>query len=153
MKTEFGVPVKKIRLLNGHNLVYKIPRADTTGSLKLPDTYVRKSVRNLIAIKGLVIKVTEPYRPKVSKIIYVYNSAYNEQLPRSIVKDCKKPIEAVLTPGEFIVYNSYNVGMVAVEGLPEPLVIVRDIDLFVAYQAAVDGTVELGDAIYQTQYT
>ena len=153
MMTEFGVPVKQVRLLNGNNLVYKIPSADTLGMFKLPDTYVRKSVRNLIAIKGLVVKVTEPYVPKVAKIVYVFNAAYNEPIPRSIVKDCKRPIDAVLTPGEFIVYNSYNVGTVSVVGLPEPLVIVRDIDLFVAYPPEVDSTVELGDGIFRTQYT
>ena len=143
LETSKGQYVRDLRLLGGTHLVWKIPVRD--GVIKTPDSYKARSVGNLCAIKGFVIKVSEPWRPKQAvKTGYKWSPDHEMDLPQYKIKTMPEQVSP-LTPGDCILYNSYNLGKLEVAGLPEGLVFVRDIDIEAYWAPSYDRHVELGD--------
>jgi hypothetical protein len=141
-----GVKVKDIRMMNGHNLVCKTQMADMTpGRIVLPNKYRKKSICNLVAVKGLLVTVSEPYRPKIVKTTMKYSEAFGHEIPQHKTVDLDKILPSVMVAGECILYNSFNMGRVEVPGLDDGLIMVRDCDVLAAWDADLDDTIELSD--------
>jgi hypothetical protein len=146
--TDLDCKVKDIKLVNDHYLVYKI-KAENKSSGKggtkilMPDIFVEKSIRNLSIIKGLVVKASDPFRSRiVRKRLVGFDVVTGNWTPKAIVKvgTVQQPVVA---QGDGILYNSYCVGKVAVEGYEEPLVIVRGIDIEASFPMEVSDSISL----------
>jgi hypothetical protein len=148
--TEFRCRVRDLKLLNNNYLVQKI-RINSIHTianginLLLPDIFTKKSVGNLVQIRALVIKASMPF---VSKHV---GKRYLGLDAKSCSYQYMYPIrngtvqQPVVNEGDCIIYNGYNVGKVEVEGLDDPLVIVRGIDIEATFPSDCTDRVTLGD--------
>jgi hypothetical protein len=142
-----GIPLRNYRLQGGHFLIYKIPMKDTTDGvvpIKLPDQYRKRAIKNVVAIKGFVIRSSEPYQPVRAKTTWAWNEKAGQQMP------VHKPVwyprtEAEVKPGQCVLYNSYNIAHVNVPGLVEPLVVIREVDMLAVWNPQYDESVSLSD--------
>lgn len=149
LQTEFGVPVRNLRLKGGHYLVYKVPMADNPFFV-LPDVYKSRAVKNIVAIKGFVLRSSEPFHPKKAKRYWEWDMKQDPPVEMPKYKTVTLPeTEASVQPGDCVLYNSYNIAKVAVEGHTEPLVIIRDVDLLATWRPEVDSRVALSDHAIQ----
>jgi hypothetical protein len=145
LETEHGVPVRNYRPLGGHYIVYKVPMKE--GSIiALPEAFKARAVKNIVAIKGLVLCATERFRPKKAIRYWEWDMKQDPptEMPKYKVVDLPE-VGATVNPGDHILYNSFNVAHVNVIGLSEPLVVIRDCDLLAAWDADYDDQVELSD--------
>lgn len=148
MLTSTGYRVGDLRMMNGNHLVQKL-RMDnelefSSGKkMLLPDVHTRKSIGNLVAIKGLVIVPSIPWRPKVLKTKYEYSEIHGTPIPKSKVVNTGALVSTSLQSGDGIVYNSYNIGKIEVVGLDEPLVIIREIDMMSQFLLSDADEIEL----------
>lgn len=128
METEFGWKLRDVTTFNGHHLVYKVPTQET-GLVILPDLYKKKSVKNIVMIRGFVICSSGPFNRKSAKRTYVWDRKAEQNKLKWVVREANNPFPSEVQPGDGILYMSYNVGKVKVVGMSEPLVMVREIDI------------------------
>lgn len=146
LKTASGIPVGKLRLLNGNHLVWKIPMPEKIGKcgLRMPDQYRARAVGNLCAIKGFIVRASEPWTRKKVKRTWVWDEKAGQEMPRYKAVDAAHGPSDVKA-GDCVLYNSYNMGQIEVVGLPTYLVVVREIDMEASWTPDRDTQVELGD--------
>jgi len=147
-----GYSIRTMRLREGHYLVYKIPMADSP-FIALPGSYKAKAVRNIVSIKGFIIKASAPWRPKVAKRYWKWDRDQEMDMPayKTVTMPCLKEPEG--KPGECLLYNSYNIARIEV-GLDEPLVVIRECDMMATWDPKDDASVTLGDhTMSQQAYT
>jgi len=156
LETDGGVKVRDYRLQNGHFLVYKIPMGDFTKGvvpIKLPDQFKKRAVKNVVAIKGFVLRSSEPYCPVRAKTYWVWDEKAGQEMPRHKLKTLPRT-DAEVQPGDCILYNSYNIAQIKAQGLLEPLVIIREIDMLATWSPGDDDSVDLADhaldSLFQT---
>jgi hypothetical protein len=131
--------------INGHHLVYKIPVDQETGKgIVLPEQYRRKATKNVVMIRGFVLRASAPWNRKHSKKRMIWDNQTESWKADWDVWDAAEPRPSDFEDGVGILYNSYNVGKVKVRGLPEPLVVVRDIDVEAIFPIETAGRVGLG---------
>jgi hypothetical protein len=128
METEYGWKLRDVELFYGHHLVYKIPTQET-GKVILPDIYKKKSVKNIVMIRGFVIRTSNPFNRKIARKDYIWDRKAGQLALKWVVREANNPIPSDVRPGDGILYMSYNVGKVKVVGMSEPLVMVREIDV------------------------
>jgi len=120
----------------------------------LPDQYKKRAIKNVIAIKGFVLRATAPYGTIRAKQYWVWDEKAGQEMPRYKTKTLPKANPEVKA-GDCVLYNSYNIAHVFVQGLPDPLVIIREIDMFTVWDPKDDATIELGDhsikSLFQTK--
>lgn len=142
--------VRNFRLLNNHFLVYKIPMGSTSSgregaAILLPNSFTRKATKNLVVIKAFVLRSTAPFIVKSSRRVWKRDVQTGEEKLTYKVTSGTARIPTDVLPGDCIIYNGYNVGKVECRDLPEPLTIVRGIDIDAVYPPGLDDTVEVGD--------
>lgn len=154
LETAHG-PVGSYTMLGGHHLVLKIEqesRSSAEGDDRAPIVLTgrtrRASIGNLSTILGLVLRSSRPYVSKHAhkRLVKEYDPA--EGMTRPKVKwDIRNGsrVDSDVREGDVIVYNSYNVGQVAVAGLIQPLVIVRELDVMAVLPREELSQVELVD--------
>lgn len=125
---EYGYPVKDIQTFGGIHLIYKVPLEDR-GSLLLPEIVKQKSIKNIIFIRGLVISGSEPFRRKHKTKEIVWDNAIQDWKVEWTVWDAETAYPSSVQTGDGILYTSYNLGSVRVDGLREPLPFVRETDI------------------------
>jgi len=156
LQTEYGRPVSAFRMTNGNNLVMKVEiEAMTDGthgeSIALAGTTMRKSVGNLHAVRGLVLRNSAPFVVKSARKKHRWKWGWagkmhvREKREHYWVPYRIAVTEPALHENEGIVYTSYNVGKIAVEGLRDPLVIVREMDVVAAFDREYMADVDLTD--------
>jgi len=143
MTTTTGFPVRNIRMQGGHFLVYKIPMGDSP-NLLLPDMYKKKAIKNIVSIKGFVIRATEPFCPKKAKQYWVWDKDQEMEVPKYRTISLPRR-ESEVEAGVCILYSSYNVGKVTVQDMYEPLVIIREVDILASWAPEEDSKITLGD--------
>jgi hypothetical protein len=139
-----GAKVGSVKLLNGHAVLWKIPMPERTGSagLLMPDQYRKRAVGNLCAIKGLLLKVSEPWTRKKVKTTWAFDIKAGQDMPtHTVLDDAHGP--SSIQAGMCCLFNSYNVGHVIVKEMDDYLVIVREIDMEAIWSPDVDDDVEL----------
>jgi len=154
METDAGVRVRNLRLQNGNFLVYKIPMDDFTKGvvpLALPDQYKKRAIKNVVAIKGFVLRSSEPYNVVRAKQYWVWDEKAGQQMPRYKLKTLPK-VKAEVKPGDCVLYNSYNVAHIKVSGLVEPLVVIREIDMLAVWSPKDNDAVELSDHAINSKF-
>lgn len=144
-ETDLGCIVRKIQLRNGHYLIKKESIPEKVSLLSMPEIVLRKSVTNLVVIKGRIIIASAPYQPWVQQSVYEWNEAVGQQLRREKPIRCAEVVDPPLRSGDGVMYQSYNVGKVRVEGLDEELVIVRDIDILCSFDWKHQRKVQVSD--------
>lgn len=152
LESSTGFKIRNMLLREGHYLVWKIPMADNP-FISLPDQYRAKAVRNIVSIKGFVVKASMPWRPKVAKRYWEWDKDQEMDMPKykTVTQPCLK--EPEVQAGECILYNSYNIARIEV-GLEEPLVVIRECDIIAAWDPKDDHRVSLGDhTMDQQAYT
>jgi hypothetical protein len=156
LEADGGVKVRDYRLQNGHYLVFKIPMADLTSGvvpLVLPDIYKKRAVKNVVAIKGFVLRSSEPYCPVRAKTYWEWDEKAGQQMPKHKLKTFPQT-EAEVRPGDCVLYSSYNIAHIAVNGLLDPLVIIREIDMLTVWDPKDDDSIQLSDhaldSLFQT---
>lgn len=138
-ETSLGVPLSRLRMQSGHFLVCKVPEDRWTAgrdgaSIALPEVHRTKSVRNLVSIRGVVVRASEPWTPTQARYVQA-RDARGQPVKRSVVEHL--PVaHSTIKPGDFIVYESYNCGQIAVDGAPNTLVIVREIDILCTFPSS-----------------
>jgi len=130
-ETEHGWKVKDFSPIQGHHLVMKIP--DKERIVALPEKYLTRTIRNIVYIRGLVLRSTGPFTRKYSRKLWKWNPKKEDFEVKWRVTEAKIPSPSEISPGDGIVYNSYNVGKVRVKGVREPLVIVRELDIWAKF--------------------
>lgn len=151
--TSLGCKLKDIRLQNGHCLVLKVRSATTSkGGIELPDTFTKKSVGNLKALKGVILSASQPYRRHSKYRKVEFSHAYGESIWRSHPRKCggmsvfaSAECPPAVTDGDAVVYNSYNVGKIQVDGCEEDVCIVRECDILCRFPAEKIDDVNLSD--------
>lgn len=154
LETDAGVPVRDFRLQNGHLLIYKIPMDEFTAGvvpLKLPDKYRTRAIRNVVAIKGFVVRSSEPYCPQRAKTSWVWDKKAGQSMPKHTLITFPR-VEAEVQAGDCVMYNSYNIAHIRVTGLVEPLVIIREIDMFAVWDPKYNKEVELSDHALNSRF-
>lgn len=147
LEADGGVKVRDFRLLGGHYLVYKIPMNDTTDGvvpIALPDQFKKRAIKNVVAIKGFVLRSSEPYQPVRAKKTWAWNEAAGQEMPVYTPRYLPRT-EAEVKPGTCVLYNSYNVAFVGVKGLLEPLVVIREVDMLAVWDPTDNDAVALSD--------
>jgi co-chaperonin GroES (HSP10) len=80
----------------------------------------------------------------VFKSEHYWHAAYEQTVTKQVPKGkCHKEVLSGLKPGDIVMYNSYNVGKIRVHGLPDDMMIIRDIDILATGPASAD--IELGE--------
>ena len=145
LKTEQGWSLGNFCSINGHHLVYKIPVADTTElGIALPEYYRKKATKNVVMIRGFVICASLPWHRKYTHKRMVWDIKTESWKTVWRVWDSAIPQPSDFGSGIGVLYNSYNVGKVKVPGLPEPLVVVRDIDVEATFSIDSTSRIHLG---------
>jgi hypothetical protein len=142
---DFRCRVGDISMRNGHYLVLKVETpALTDGAhgdpIHLPGTHTVKSTRSMVCIRGLVLRSGTPYLKRGLR--WTENPVTKR--PRSEVCDLGI-VEPQVQAGEGIIYQSYNAGKIRVNGLTQPLVIVREIDVECHFPREMMRHVDIGD--------
>lgn len=157
LETEDGGKLRDFRLQNGHFIIYKIPMDDFTKGavpILLPDQYKKRAIKNVIAIKGFVIRASEPYGTVRAKQYWVWDEKAGQEMPRYKIKTLPRA-EPEVKAGDCVLYNSYNIAHLSVKGLLDPLVIIREIDMLTVWDPADNDAIELGDhaikSLFQTK--
>jgi hypothetical protein len=147
LETDGGVKVRNYRLLGGHYLVHKIEMNDTTDGvvpIVLPDQFKNRAIKNVVAIKGFVLRSSAPYQQVRAKKSFAWNEAAGQEMP--VYTPHFLPVtEAEVTPGQCLLYNSYNVAFVSAQGLLEPLVVIREVDILAVWDPEDNDAVSLSD--------
>lgn len=157
LETDTNIKIRDIKMRGGHFLVYKIPMPEND-FIALPDVYKARAIRNVVAIKGLVLRHSAPFRPKRAKQYWEWDTSgdYPREVPKYKVVDLPET-ESPVKAGDVILYNSYNIAKVEVSGLLEPLVIIREVDILASWELEYDDRVQLGDHalqhLFQTSQT
>lgn len=147
LKTASGLPLNKLKMRGGHYLVFKCPMAENP-YLQLPDSFKSRAIKNIVAIKGFVVIASQPWHPVVAKRYWEWDKTSGMEMPRykTVTMDVAK--DAEVKAGQCILYNSYNIGKVKVNGLIEELVIIREIDMMASWSPKVNDTIDLPDRSY-----
>ncbi len=161
MVTHHGDTVRSTSMRNGHYLVQKYCKDNrTSGGLYLPDIHVKRTISNLHAIIGRIIIPSAPWKyhhqfPFSKKSPYEGQSGEHideiQHRWKNKQKYRKENSEKICDPKDLaqdshMVYNSYNVARILVEGLIEPLVVVRYVDIELLIPKGELSKVTLGDA-------
>jgi len=156
LETEYGRPISSFHMRNGHYLVLKVEIETMTDGthgepIALAGTTKRKSVGNLHAVRGLVLRATSRFVVKRARKKYRWKWKWAGKMqPRLNREGYWVPYNVVekdaeVQVGEGVVYNSYNVGKISVEGLRDPLVIVREMDIVASFDREYMANVDLTD--------
>jgi hypothetical protein len=137
-----GAKVRSIKLLNGHALVWKIPMPEKVGPLHMPDQYRKRAVGNLCSIKGLILKVSEPWTRKKVKTTWAFDIKAGQDMPTHKVSDDVHGPSSIRA-GDCMLFNSYNMGHIVVKEMDDYLVLVREIDMEAVWTPDYDDQVEL----------
>lgn len=145
LTTETGCKVSDIQPLNGHFLIYKImlPKK-SDGGITLPYHYRRRSIKNVSMILGFVLKSSQPWRRKFNRKTMVWDHRTESWKANWKVWDGKESYPSDIPEGVGVFYNSYNVGKLKVQGLDEPLVHIRHIDILATFPIENWSDVQVG---------
>lgn len=147
LRTNTGVPVKNIEMMNGHYLIYKIPVEGRI--LDLPDEFKSKSIKNVLMVRGLVIKSSSPFRRKRAKPYFVWDNEKKDWVVKYKTLEGSESFPSAVPEGKCVLYNSYNVGRIKVNCVNEPLVVVRDIDIDAWFEPSKIGMIDLTSKAYR----
>jgi hypothetical protein len=155
LMTEWG-PLSQIRMQNGNHLVMKVVAPPmTSGSngvaIALTQQTRKTSVGNLSMIRGLVVKGSESYRRRRSKKYFIdeydpIDNIFKPKLKWRVTRGNDR-FPAGIQTGDAIIYNSYNLGRLRVDGLVSPLVIVREMDILATFPRELMDQITVGDNI------
>jgi hypothetical protein len=148
LETEKGWRIRDLELLNGHHLVYKLPIEDKDQVL-LPDEFKKKSIKNVTMIRGLVLRVSAPFARKRTKKYWVWDSKKEDMVHKWRLHEGIKLFPPDIQEGHGILYASYNVGKIKANGITEPLVIIRDIDVLATFPISESKRVDLPSQVYR----
>lgn len=128
LEMENGWKVRDCFPIQGHHLVYKVP-VEKIGIIHLSEGLAKKSIRNIMMIRGLVIKASPPFRRVYSKKSVIWDNEKSDWAVKWPKQYGRGEYPSDVKDGDAIMYMSYNVSKIRVHGLREPLVVIRDLDV------------------------
>ncbi len=145
LNTDLGWKIRDFEPINGHHLVYKIPIPErTSGNIILPPGVRKKAVRNVTMIRGFVLRASAPWRRKRSIKRIVWDQEGDCWKVDWKILEGAKALDSDISAGSGVLYTSYNMGKVFTPALPEPLVVIREIDIDAAFAPGEISRVNLG---------
>jgi hypothetical protein len=149
LETSFG-KVDGFQMRSNHYLVWKLDTSEHSEgrnghSIVLPQRFRRRARRNIVSLFGYVVKASSPFRTAVLKRKFTDL----EGKPRHVFST--GPISGpFVEERDCILYNSYNVGAIAVEG--GTLVIVRGVDIEASFPITSLDAISIGDHALSVHY-